>query len=66
MALAARVAEELKALDVRKGDRVGLAATAGMEYCAAAYATWEGDFLDEVGGLEGWMSQGGSESWDLI
>jgi len=40
MALAARVAEELKALDVRKGDRVGLAATAGMEYCAAAYATW--------------------------
>lgn len=29
-------------------------------------ATWEGDFLDEVGGLEGWMSQGGSESWDMI
>ena len=40
MALAARVAEELRALDVRKGDRVGVAATAGMEYCAAAYATW--------------------------
>lgn len=34
------VVEELKVLDVWKGDCVGLVVMVGMEYCAAAYATW--------------------------
>ena len=41
-ALMARANALARALrdDVSKGTRVGLAATAGPEYCAAAYATW--------------------------